>query len=157
MSALAIPRPAIRAAVPVAAPGSRRGHLQLVGPGYVPAPQRADVTASTPRVSAAPAPRQAHITLSARGRMVRSLLAVVLGMAIAIGAGSWLGTLAGGQEYAGAVEQVSVAAGDTLWTIAAATAGSGQDVRDLVDDIVQLNGLGSADLAAGQQLLVPAG
>lgn len=144
MSALAIP------AVPVReVPGRRRGHLQLVGPGYVaPAPQRAEPT---------PAARPA-VRLTARGRLVRSVLLLAVAVTAAVTGGGWLGSLtADAQGYQGAVERVSVATGDTLWAIAAATAAEGQDVREVVDEILELNGLASGDLVVGQQLVVPAG
>lgn len=152
MSALALPRP-------TTAPGRvprRRSHLQLVGPGFVPPAPRPRTPVAAPAGAAVGAPRRAAIRLTARGRLVRSVLALVVGMLVAIGAGGWLGSL-GAQEYSGPLERVSVTAGDTLWAIAAASAGSGQDVRDVVDDIVQINGLGTAEIAVGQQLLVPAG
>ncbi|MCM3661815.1 LysM peptidoglycan-binding domain-containing protein [Georgenia satyanarayanai] len=144
MSALAIP------AVPVReVPGRRRGHLQLVGPGYVaPAPRPAE-----PASAARPAVR-----LTARGRLVRSVLVLTVALTAAVAGGGWLGSLtADAQGYQGPVERVSVATGDTLWAIAAATAPEGQDVRDVVDEILQLNGLASGDLVVGQQLVVPAG
>lgn len=147
MSALAIP------AVPVReVPERRRGHLQLVGPGYVaPAPQR--VVPARPAASPRPAVR-----LTARGRLVRSLLVLTVALTAAVTGGSWLGGLtADAQGYQGPVERVSVSTGDTLWAIAAGTAAEGQDVREVVDEILQLNGLASGDLAVGQQILVPAG
>ncbi|MBD8060835.1 LysM peptidoglycan-binding domain-containing protein [Oceanitalea stevensii] len=147
MSALAIP------AVPVReVPGRRRGHLQLVGPGYVvPAPQRAEPARPAP--AARPAVR-----LTARGRLVRSVLVLTVALTAAVTGGGWLGSLtADAQGYQGAVERVSVATGDTLWAIAAATAAEGQDVREVVDEILELNGLASGDLVVGQQLVVPAG
>ncbi|WP_413450545.1 LysM peptidoglycan-binding domain-containing protein [Georgenia phoenicis] len=148
MSALAIP------AVPVReVPARRRGHLQLVGPGFVPAGAPARQEAVRPVPAARPAVR-----LTARGRLVRSLLVMVLALTAAVAGGSWVGGLVSdAQGYTGPVERVSVSAGDTLWGIAAATAAEGQDVREVVDDILELNGLASGDLAAGQQLVVPAG
>ncbi|WP_152192099.1 LysM peptidoglycan-binding domain-containing protein [Georgenia satyanarayanai] len=145
MSALAIPTAPVRQV-----PARRRGHLQLVGPGYVaPGPQRV--------APARPVPRPA-VRLTARGRLVRSLLVLTVALTAAVTGGSWLGGLtADAQGYQGPVERVSVSAGDTLWAIAAGTAGEGQDVREVVDDILELNGLASGDLVVGQQLVVPAG
>jgi hypothetical protein len=143
MSALAIP------AVPVPqVPARRRGHLELVGPGYV-APHRP----ATP----VPAERPA-VRLTARGRLVRSLLVLTTALTVAVTGAGWLGGLAAGaQGYEGPVERVSVQAGDTVWGIAAATAADGQDLREVVDDILALNGLASGDILVGQQLVVPAG
>ncbi|PYF99849.1 LysM domain-containing protein [Georgenia satyanarayanai] len=147
MSALAIPTVPAREV-----PARSRGHLQLVGPGYVaPVPQRVEPT--RPAEVARPAVR-----LTARGRLVRSLLVLTVALTAAVTGGSWLGGLAAdAQGYQGPVERVSVATGDTLWAIAAGTATEGEDVREVVDEIVELNGLGSSELVAGQQLLVPAG
>lgn len=149
MSALAIPTP-VRPA-PAGGRPARRGHLQLVGPDFVPTSPRQTDVASRP--AARPAVR-----LTARGRLVRSLLALTAGVGVAVAGGTWLGGVAAdAQSYSGPTERVSVGAGDTVWAIAAATAGEGQDVRDVVDDILRINGLASGDVSVGQQLLVPAG
>ncbi len=147
MSALAIPVVPVREV-----PARSRGHLQLVGPDYVaPAPHRAEPL--RPATAARPAVR-----LTARGRLVRSLLVLTAALTVAVTGGSWLGGLAADAHgYQGPVERVSVSTGDTLWAIAAATAADGQDVREVVDEILQLNGLASGDLVVGQQLVVPAG
>lgn len=49
-----------------------------------------------------------------------------------------------------------VAPGDTLWQIAAGLIGPGEDVRDMVDTIIELNGIGGSMLQAGMALQVPA-
>lgn len=156
MSALAIPRSQARRAHP--ATGTRRGHLQLVGPGFVPSPVTVagDEADRAPSTAAARVATRPGVRLTARGRMVRSALALVAGMVLAIGVGGWLGSTSTA-EYTGPVDQVSVGAGDTVWGIAAGTAPAGTDVRDVVDEIIRLNGLSSAEVSAGQQLLVPAG
>ena len=157
MRALAIPRSQARRAHP--ATGTRRGHLQLVGPGFVPSPVTVagDEADRAPSTAAARVATRPGVRLTARGRMVRSALALVAGMVLAIGVGGWLGSATGAAEYTGPVDQVSVGAGDTVWGIAAGTAPAGTDVRDVVDDILHLNGLSSAEVSAGQELLVPAG
>ena len=147
MSALAIPVPShpVRGTRPVR-------HLQLVGPDFVPAER-----APRPVPAARPAVRSA-VRLTARGRLVRSVLLLVVALSVAVAGGAWAGGLASGSgAYSGPVEHVSVGAGDTVWAIAAATAAEGQDVRDLVDEILSLNNLGSGQLVVGQQLVVPAG
>lgn len=156
MSALALPvslpAPARRAR-PAGNP--RRGHLELVGPGFVPAPAQ-----PAPQVApvAAPAVPRPALRLTARGRMVRSVVTLLLAGGAAIGAGAWLGTAVNGaHEYDGPTVTVSVGAGQTLWQIASASAASGQDVREVVEQIQGLNGLATASLAVGQQLVVPAG
>jgi nucleoid-associated protein YgaU len=50
-----------------------------------------------------------------------------------------------------------VESGDTLWAIAASTAGPETDVRRLVSDIAQLSGLDDHSIFPGQILLLPAG
>lgn len=153
MSALAIPAPlhADRAT-------RRRRHLQLVGPGFVPAPAPVGrPTAPAPRPGPAARPATAPIRLTARGRLVVSTLTLLVSVALAVAAGAWLGGVVSEQPYAGPVDRVSVTAGDTVWGIAAATAAEGQDVRDVVDDILWLNGLAGGELVVGQQLVVPAG
>lgn len=150
MSALAVPVPLTaptRRVLPVRP--VRRGHLELVGPDFVPT--------AGPVVPAA-APAQPRLRLTARGRMVRSLAALVLATTVAVAAGGWLGgAVAGASQYDGPTATVSVGAGQTLWEIAAASAGGGQDVREVVSQIQELNALPTGDLAAGQQLVVPAG
>lgn len=50
-----------------------------------------------------------------------------------------------------------VAAGDTLWDLAAEVTAPGEDVRATIDRIEDLNGLTSSALRPGQLLLLPAG
>jgi cell division protein YceG involved in septum cleavage len=50
--------------------------------------------------------------------------------------------------------QVVVTPGESLWSIAALLAGQG-DIASVVADIVEVNQLKSADVAAGSKLLVP--
>ena len=50
--------------------------------------------------------------------------------------------------------QVVVTPGETLWSIAAMVSGNNQ-IASVVADIVEVNRLKSADLAAGVKLLVP--
>lgn len=159
MSVLAVPTPVS----PGAGARPRPRHLQLVGPGFVPAPEvqrparPAAVTPprSTPSVARTERP---GLRLTARGRLVRSAALLLLATVLAVATGGWLGgVVSGGESYSGLVQRVTVSAGDTLWGIAGATAAEGQDVRDVVDDILRINGLESGDLAVGQQLLVPAG
>lgn len=52
--------------------------------------------------------------------------------------------------------QVVVTPGESLWSIAAMLAENGQ-IAAVVADIVEVNGLKSADVAAGSKLLVPLG
>ncbi len=49
----------------------------------------------------------------------------------------------------------TVAHGETLWSIAAAYTGPGENVRDTLDEIMALNALESTAIRTGDQLLVP--
>lgn len=49
---------------------------------------------------------------------------------------------------------ISVSAGDTLWSIASEYAG-GKDIRSMIDDIMDMNGLTSADIHVGDTLMIP--
>jgi nucleoid-associated protein YgaU len=84
-------------------------------------------------------------------------LAVVLALAAGVALGSWVGPLVGdgGDDLrlAGG-SSVVVQPGDTLWSIASALRGEG-DVRVLIDEIQELNGLQGAELRPGQALLLP--
>jgi hypothetical protein len=52
--------------------------------------------------------------------------------------------------------EVEVRAGDTLWRIAAAHKGEGQDIRRFIYDICEYNGIDAGDIRAGDIILVPA-
>lgn len=107
-----------------------------------------------PRTARAARPRRRHLRLTARGRAVLVVLALLL---VAGWALRPTGAAAGGGEPAVPVDVVTVAAGETLWGIASSIAAPGQDVRDVVDRLIVLNGLDGSGLRAGQQLLVPVG
>ncbi|GAA1528180.1 LysM peptidoglycan-binding domain-containing protein [Nocardioides humi] len=97
-----------------------------------------------------------QVRLTRRGRLVVFLLAlgVVTLAAVWLAAGS-----AATREDGGApqIELVTVAPGDTLWDIASdAAATTGDDVRDMMRTIQQLNTIDGSVLYAGQELRVPA-
>jgi hypothetical protein len=50
----------------------------------------------------------------------------------------------------------TVTEGETLWSIATAITGPGEDVRDTVASIKNLNALESSSIRAGEQILIPA-
>ncbi len=54
-----------------------------------------------------------------------------------------------------ALTQLTVQSGDTLWSVAHRIAPQ-RDARDVVDQLRRLNGLRTAQLRVGQQLLLPA-
>jgi nucleoid-associated protein YgaU len=80
-----------------------------------------------------------------------------MALAAGVALGSWLAPLLGGGSgdlrLAG-VETVVVQPGDTLWSIATSLDGDG-DVRAVVDEIQELNGLAGAELVPGQVLQLP--
>jgi nucleoid-associated protein YgaU len=89
-------------------------------------------------------------------RRARRLLAVAVA-AVAVLLSVWVGSVADGRD-AGLVmvsdSSVVVRSGDTLWSIAGSVAGD-QDVRAVVDAIIELNDLGDVALQPGQVLRVP--
>jgi nucleoid-associated protein YgaU len=99
---------------------------------------------------AAPLP---PLRLTARGRRAVAVLVLLLGLGVVALGGAVLGGSDGGLELMGATK-VIVEPGDTLWSIAGAVA-EGRDVRDVIVDIRQLNGLDTAQITPGQVLLLP--
>jgi LysM repeat protein len=113
------------------------------------------------------------VCLTRRGRLARTLL--VLSLSIVLGAGFAMKAGAGGAGASGsdplsaakingssAVSAsaaksfvvVTVAAGETLWSLASQMADGG-DVQALVADIASANSLNGVDVEAGQKLRVP--
>lgn len=125
--------PALRAAAPRVGRDAVRGGAgrRVAVPGQPPAPLR----------------------LTRRGRAVVWALGAVL--AFAVGGAAVSAQADGPQSQAVEVRRVVVAAGDTLWGIAASVAGPGEDVRDVVLELKQLNRLPSGGLQAGQTIVVP--
>lgn len=99
-----------------------------------------------------------RLRLTVRGRRVVAAIAA-LPLACALG----LAVMSGGSAIAskdlgspaGSFATVTVSSGDTLWSIAEAVA-PGADPRDVVDDIVRLNGLDGAGVMVGERLAIPA-
>lgn len=113
------------------------------------------------RSPARPAPKTCHGAaapdvhggrLTRRGRLVvAAAWLLMLAAAVFAFVGPW-----GGGEPAGATATVRIAPGDTLWEVAGDVAPSA-DPREVVADIMELNGLDSAsDVRAGDMLVVPA-
>ena len=107
--------------------------------------------------------------LTRRGRLARTLL--VLSLSIVLGAGFAMKAGAGdagasGSDVLSAAKingssdsaktyiVVTVAAGETLWSLASAMADGG-DVQTLVADIASANSLSGVDVEAGQKLRIP--
>ena len=103
---------------------------------------------------ASPRPVAGSVRLTRRGRLVATLVLLAGFLA-----GSVL--LAGGLASAGTepgaaatAQRVTVAPGDTLWSIAERQAPDA-DPRDTVADILELNHLTSSAVEAGSVLLLP--
>jgi len=110
----------------------------------------------------------AGVCLTRRGRLARTLL--VLSLSIVLGAGFAMKAGAGdagasgsdalsaakinGSSDAKSYVVVTVASGETLWSLASAMADGG-DVQALVADIASANSLNGVDVEAGQKLRVP--
>ncbi|WP_258726745.1 LysM peptidoglycan-binding domain-containing protein [Cellulomonas sp. NS3] len=91
------------------------------------------------------------LRLTRRGRLVVLLLAALVLIAGVQGGQA----LADGPSRALEVTTYTVGAGETLWEIAAESALPGEDVRDVVLELQSLNGLTTAGLDAGQELILP--
>ena len=95
------------------------------------------------------------VRLTRRGRLARTLL--VLSLAVVLASAFGLKAGAGTSNQVGAPTtfiEVTVAPGDTLWSLATRLADGG-DVRALVDEIASVNSLASAEVQAGQKLRIP--
>lgn len=99
--------------------------------------------------------RQIKRSRRANIRLARFL--VVLSLTTVFGAGFAMQAGAGSKDIptkANSYVVVTVAPGETIWSVAKALNESG-DVRQLVDQIIKVNGLSSSDLAAGSKIRVP--
>ena len=92
------------------------------------------------------------LRLTTRGRVVFASLALVVALPT-IGFG--------GQAFASAPSapvatvEHTIESGDTLWSLAGRVAGPGEDIRDVVAQLKELNGLENSAIFAGQTLLLP--
>ena len=116
------------------------------------------MTAIAFTTSVASPARTTRLRLTVRGRRVLAGLAampaVIALSAAAIGGGAALASRDGGAP-AGSFTTITVAHGESLWTIAEDVAPE-YDPRDVVDAIVRLNALDSVTVQAGQSLAIPA-
>jgi len=101
--------------------------------------------------------------LTRRGRLARTLL--VLSLSIVLGAGFAMKAGAGNNDALSAAKingssdvksyvVITVAAGETLWSLASQMADGG-DVQSLVAEIASANSLSGVDVEAGQKLRIP--
>ena len=113
--------------------------------------------ARSPRAATRRAARQdRRVRVTARGRAALLLVMVVLLLAaFAVGRSASSQATSESPAAAPAAEQITVQPGDTLWSLAERIAPA-RDPREVVSQIRRLNGLPTAALQAGQQLLVPA-
>ncbi len=106
-----------------------------------------------PRQAGADPRSEAPLRLTTRGRVVVVLLALLLvALPLVIGVRA---AQAEAPTSAPEVERHVVAPGETLWQIAATITRPGDDVRDVVADLVRLNALPDSSLLAGQTIVVP--
>jgi hypothetical protein len=105
-------------------------------------------------IAISPTPVRSHLRITRRGRIVlgavAALPAIVLATASLLGAESATATSESVQ-----LEVVTVEAGETLWQLAESVAPAA-DPRDVVHDVLSLNGITSADIEAGVELEIPA-
>ena len=94
------------------------------------------------------------LRLTRRGRLMVVLIALGLALVAGLTAES---AMADGPGEALQIVTHTVTAGETLWEGAGSVAAPGQDRRDVVDELIELNGLADSGLQAGQQILVPVG
>lgn len=102
-----------------------------------------------------PPASRVRLRLTRRGHAVLTVLAalpVVIGAIVfALNGG---GAVATDAEHAATFQHVTVQTGESLWVIAERIAPTA-DPRDVIADLVTLNGLETAVVAPGQQLAVP--
>ncbi|MEJ1156276.1 LysM peptidoglycan-binding domain-containing protein [Microbacterium marmarense] len=109
---------------------------------------------SAPRTSSQPT----KLRLTVRGRRVFAAMAalpLVIALSIAVISGGAAMASRDSGVASVSYESVTVGTGDSLWSIAEEVAPAA-DPRDVVDAIVRLNALDSANVLVGQRLAVPA-
>lgn len=103
----------------------------------------------------AEAPRT-RLRITRRGRLVlTALVAAPLALGVGFAALNGGAAVASREASSTALEYVTVSSGQSLWDLAEEIAPSA-DPRDVIASVVDLNRLPSSDVAAGQQLAVPA-
>lgn len=107
-----------------------------------------------PAPGAGPVPT--HLRLTRRGRIVFTVLAaiplVVWALIVVLGSGGAAADVS--STAPSSFEYVTIGQGDSLWAIAESLAPEG-DPRELVDEIIRLNGLADAVVEPGQRLALP--
>ncbi len=113
---------------------------------------------SSDRVRSAVARSSAHssrLRLTKRGRAVLAAVAaapmVIAALTLALNGGGAAASLSGSSA---SFQYVTVGNSETLWQVAQQVAPNA-DPRDVIDQIMQLNELASADVFAGEHLAIP--
>jgi hypothetical protein len=96
---------------------------------------------------------RAGLRLTRRGRLVVFLTFLAVALALGVFALSGSATGSGERGEPVAVTMVQIESGDTLWSIATRAA-PGEDPRDLIDEIEELNSL-NGSLPVGERIAVP--
>ncbi len=154
--------PARRTGARRAVVATRRLAAPANGP-HAPAPVRAAGRPGAPAAGRVGTSRRAasetngrtHLTVRGRVLLVLALVAVLFG-AFSAGrsATQAAGNPTGATAAAADFQQITVQAGDTLWSVASALAPQ-NDPRDVVAQIRRINHLPDAQIQIGQQLLLP--
>ena len=97
-----------------------------------------------------------RIVLNRRGKLARTLVVLSLAIVAASVAGGQAGADTSKSTVAAADSfiTVTVAPGDTVWSLASRVAPQGQ-AGALVSAIIEINSLGSGDVVAGQKIRIP--
>ena len=107
---------------------------------------------TTAMLSTVPATR---LRLTKRGRMVLTgLVAVPMALMLGFSALSSGPAAAGNSAGNAVLQSVTVQSGQSLWSIAESIAPN-RDPRDVIAEIIKLNGLDSAEVPAGITLSLP--
>lgn len=110
------------------------------------------------RAAGTPAPRRplgrGSVRLTRRGRLLLVVVSLAVGLAAGALLASWWGGGADGSLRLVSDNSVVVRPGDTLWSLAASVAG-GDDVRDVVARIQEVNHLHGTALHPGDVLRLP--
>ena len=99
-----------------------------------------------------------RIVLNRRGKLARTLVVLSLAIVAASVAGGQAGADTSKSTVAAADSfiTVTVAPGDTVWSLASRVAPQGQ-AGALVSAIIEINSLGSGDVVVGQKIRIPLG
>ena len=116
-----------------------------VASGVVPVSRQRSRTTTPPRA-------EGQLRITRRGRLVILMLLLAIGAVVSLAVTS--SGLASSTAQPASVQYVTVAPGDTLWSIAGEVAPD-TDPRDTVAEIVERNALQGSSIHAGQRIAVP--